>query len=177
MALGALQDLSGLNGPDAAAARMAGFAQSPGYGYQVAQGLRAVDQGAAARGMLRSGATLKAEQALGSNLAGQEYGGYLNRLAALAGIGQQGAQALGQQGTAAGSGIAQTDASAGTARASIYGSQAAGMTNALGGTLGNLAYLDRRNALFGDAGSAGSLGGGTEWGGFGATRSGTAGGF
>src|SRR5262252_1385492 len=77
------QDLLGLNGQDAANAAMAKFQTSPGYQWQLQQGLRATDMGAAARGMLRSGATLKAEQAYGSGLADQEFGNYYNRLANL----------------------------------------------------------------------------------------------
>src|SRR5215469_17865844 len=65
------QDLLGLNGPDAASAAMAKFQTSPGYQWSLGQGLRAVDAGAAARGMLRSGAALKAEQTFGTGLADQ----------------------------------------------------------------------------------------------------------
>jgi hypothetical protein len=67
-ALPATADLLGLNEPQAAQAAMGNFQQSPGYQYQLEQGLRSVDAGAAAQGMLRSGATLKAEQAFGDSV-------------------------------------------------------------------------------------------------------------
>ena len=46
------------------------FQTSPGYQWQLGQGLRAVDAGAASSGLLRSGATLKAEQTFGSGFGG-----------------------------------------------------------------------------------------------------------
>ena len=92
-----MQDLLGLNGPDAANAAMAKFQASPGYQWELGQGLRAVDAGAAAQGMLRSGATLKAEQTYGQGLADQEFGNYYNRLSGLAG---QGLTGLGGAGNA-----------------------------------------------------------------------------
>ena len=85
--LTASQDLLGLNGPDAAKTAMDRFQTSPGYQWSLDQGLRAVDAGAAAKGMLRSGATLKAEQTYGSGLADQEFTNYYNRLYNLAGQG------------------------------------------------------------------------------------------
>ena len=60
-------DLLGLNGPDAASTARANFQTSPGFQFSLDQGLRAVDAGAAASGMLRSGATLKAEQTFGNS--------------------------------------------------------------------------------------------------------------
>ena len=64
-AIQAQQDLLGLNGQDAANAAMTNYQTSPGYQWQMQQGLRATDAGAAASGMLRSGAALKAEQTFG----------------------------------------------------------------------------------------------------------------
>ena len=81
----ATQDLLGLNGPDAAAAAMQRFQTSPGYQFQMEQGLRGIDAGAASRGMLRSGATLKAEETFGQGLANQDFTNYFNRLYSLSG--------------------------------------------------------------------------------------------
>lgn len=64
------------------------FQASPGYQFALDQGLRAIQRSAAGRGMLDSGQTLKALMQYGQGLANQEYGNYLNRLAALSGIGQ-----------------------------------------------------------------------------------------
>jgi hypothetical protein len=79
-----LSDLLGLNGQDAATKAMSTFQTDPGYGFQVQQGLKAIDQGAAARGMLNSGSTVQAEQTFGNNLADQSFGTYINRLSGLA---------------------------------------------------------------------------------------------
>ena len=86
-------NLLGVNGQDAASSAMSTFQASPGYQYQLQQGLKAVDAGAASQGMLRSGATLRAEQTLGSSLANNDFSSYLGRLNSLAGLGLQGAQA------------------------------------------------------------------------------------
>ena len=88
-------NLLGLNGPDAATAAMGNFQTSPGYQFSLDQGLRAVDAGAAAHGMLRSGAALKAEQTFGTGLADQEFSNYYNRLFSLANLGENAAAKTG----------------------------------------------------------------------------------
>lgn len=67
------------------------FYQTPDYQFALSQGIKGVDAGAAARGMLDSGATRKAEIAYGGNLASGQFNNYANRLQALAGIGQNSA--------------------------------------------------------------------------------------
>jgi hypothetical protein len=119
-------NLLGLNGQPAADTSMSTFRSSPGYQYSVSQGLRAVDNGAAAKGILRSGATLRGEQTLGANLADQDFGSYITRLNSLTNFGV----------TAAG-GQASTDTSAAGAQANIVGNEAKGITSALGGLAGN----------------------------------------
>lgn len=126
-------DLEGLNGPDAATAAMGKFTASPGYAYQVQQGLRGIDAGAAAKGMLSGGDTLKAEETFGSNLANQDFTNYYNRLSSLA-----------STGLTAGQGIASTDTSAAGAQSQIANtlgirqSNAAGVSaNAVGNIIGS----------------------------------------
>src|SRR4029077_17951925 len=84
-------DLLGLNGPDAATAAMANYRTSPGYGFQMSEGLRAVDAGAAAKGMLRSGATLKAEQTFGAGLADSDFQTYFKNLQHISDTGESAA--------------------------------------------------------------------------------------
>jgi hypothetical protein len=120
-------DLLGLNGPDAATAAMANYQTSPGYQWQLGQGLRAVDAGAAAKGMLRSGATLKAEQTFGQGLANTDFGQYYNRLFDLSQLGEKAAAGQGAGALQAGHDIAATDIAAGGAQASIYGNTAKGI--------------------------------------------------
>jgi len=68
------------NGIGARPSNYAGFQGTPGYQFQLAEGLDAAESGAAARGGLMSGAALQALQARGNGLASMEYGNYLNRL-------------------------------------------------------------------------------------------------
>lgn len=152
-ALGASQDLLGLNGADAASKAMAGFTASPGYDYSVKQGLRAVDAGAAASGMLRSGATLKAEQTLGTNLANQEFGNYFGRLNSLTTTGAGAANSLNSIISGQGTNQAQIANNQGAQQASIYGNVAQGVTNGIG--------IANKNGLFDGFGGGGSSYGGT----------------
>jgi len=146
-ALAPAQNLLGLNGQEAANTAMANFQSSPGYGYQVSEGLKAVDTGAAARGLLRSGSTLAAEQKLGANLANQDFTTYYNRLMGMTQLGQASAAGTAAAGAQAASGIAQTEASLGSAQASIYGNTASGVSNAIGQGLNNYQYQQRTDAL------------------------------
>lgn len=148
-ALGPQQALLGLQGQEAADTAMQNFQQSPGYQYQLDQGLRAVDAGAAAKGMLRSGATLKAEQTLGNNLAAQDFGAYYNRLAGLAGLGQSSAAGVGAAGNQTAAGQAQTGVSAASTQGSLYGQAAQGIGNAVSNYGNNQLYEQRTNALMG----------------------------
>jgi hypothetical protein len=124
-ALTAQQDLLGLNGQDAATAAMGNFQQSPGYQWQLGQGLRAIDAGAASKGLLGSGATIKAEQTYGSGLANQQFQQYYNNL--------MGISTLGENAAAGGASTANTAGSlaqgAGNTQASIFGNLASGLGN------------------------------------------------
>ncbi len=70
----------GVNGAAGTAAARNAFQSSPGYQFQLGQGLQAIDRGAASRGMLGSGNTLMAEQQYGQGLANQDYTNWLNSL-------------------------------------------------------------------------------------------------
>lgn len=65
-----------------------GFEESPGYQFAFDEGRRALERGAASRGLLNSGATGRALVDYGTGMASQEFGNWANRLASLAGIGQ-----------------------------------------------------------------------------------------
>jgi hypothetical protein len=118
-------DLLGMNGPDAAATAMNNFQTSPGYQWQLGQGLRAIDAGAASKGLLGSGATIKAEQTYGSGLANQQFQQYYNNL--------MGISTLGENAAAGGASTANTAGSlaqgAGNTQASIFGNLASGLGN------------------------------------------------
>jgi hypothetical protein len=72
----------GLNGPQGVQTAQQQFQQSPGYQFQLNQGLAATDRGAAAAGSLSSGGTLAAEQNYAQGLANQTWNQYLNNLGA-----------------------------------------------------------------------------------------------
>ena len=131
-ALSAVGDAAGLNGATGYANALSNFQASPGYQYDLAQGLSAVDNGAASLGTLRSGNTIRAEETLGSNLANQDFNQYYTRLNGLATLGQGATTALGGAGITVGSNIASTDASAATAQAKIDGTTSSNVGNALG---------------------------------------------
>jgi len=134
--------LQGQYGPEAQAGAFDAFRTSPGYQWQLDQGLRAVDAGAAARGMLRSGATLKAEQAFGQGLADQEFTNYYNRLFALSGQGLTASDTVARAATGIGGNMSQVEQNAGNAQSSIYGNAAQGIGNAAQG-IGNI-YAQNR---------------------------------
>lgn len=109
----------------------------PGYQFRLDEGVKALDRGAAARGMLNSGASGKALMRYGQDYASSEYGQNFNRLAALAGVGQT---ATGQ-GVAAGQSAAgamgNAYLSAGNARGSAY----SGTANAVNSAMNNGLFL------------------------------------
>ena len=135
-ALNQESNLLGLNGPDAANTAMTTFQQSPGYQWQLQQGLRATDAGAAANGLLRSGATLKAEQTFGSGLADSDFNQYFSRLSGLSTLGANaaagGAQTAGQAATA--------DLGGANAQSSIYGNTATGLAGTANTLLNNPSF-------------------------------------
>lgn len=111
----------------------------PGYGFRLGEGLKALERSAAARGGLMSGATGKALQRYGQDVASQEFGNAYNRLAGLASLGPSAAgvmNTLGQQYAGAAGNIygamGQTAGQAQIARGSAYGNA----LNQLGGLMG-----------------------------------------
>ena len=87
------------------------FKQDPGYAFRMSEGMKALENSAAARGNLLSGATMKGIQRYGQDMASQEYMNAFNRyqverqarlnpLQSLAGVGQTTANALAAGGQA-----------------------------------------------------------------------------
>lgn len=91
-----IQALLGLGGGDQQVANKAfqNFQDSSGYQYQLNQGLGAVNSNAYATGMGNSGATLKALQDRGNQLANMSITGYLGQLTGQQGVGQNAKGAL-----------------------------------------------------------------------------------
>jgi hypothetical protein len=149
------QDLLGLNGPDAATAAMSKFQTSPGYQFSMDQGMRAIDAGAASKGLLHSGATIKAEQTFGTGLADQEFSNYFGRLNSLSNMGLTAAGGISTAGNNLASGLennaqsqATTAIGAGNAQSSIFGNAASGFGNTVNSLFSNPTV---QNALFGSS--------------------------
>jgi hypothetical protein len=110
------------------------YTASPGYQFRLGEGLRGVENSAAARGILQSGGTLKGIDKYAEGLAASDFGDSFNRYSTLAGLGN----AAMNTGANAASNYANSGSSIlqgiGQAKASGY----AGQNAALQGTLGNL---------------------------------------
>ena len=154
-------NLLGLNGQPAADAAMATFQNTPGYQFQLTQGLRGVDAGAAAAGMLRSGATLKGEQEFGQGLANTTFGNYFNQLQQLSGNGLTAAQGITSAATGAANQTSGIDTGAATAGANITGNTFAGIGTGINGLANNSAV---QNWITGGGGTTGANGLGVEQG-------------
>lgn len=110
---------------------------SPGYQFRMDEGMRAVENSAAARGMLGSGGTLKDLVRFGQGVAADDFGQQFNRQMAVAAGGQQANNTTAAAGSNAANSIANLYTQQGNARASGY----AGQANAWGGALNNLATI------------------------------------
>jgi hypothetical protein len=133
------------------------FQQDPGYAFRLAEGQKALDRQAAARGGLISGGALKAASRYGQEMGSQEYTNAFNRyqteraaklnpLQSLAGVGQTAVNQLGAAGQNYASGAGEALGAGAQARASGY----MGMANAAAGGLGqymNYGQQQQQNSL------------------------------
>jgi hypothetical protein len=110
------------------------YTASPGYQYRLDEGLRAVQNSAAAKGILQSGGTLKGIDREAQGLAAQDYNDQFNRMMSIASGGQQAATSTGQFGMETGRSIADLLTQAGNAKASGY----IGSANAISQGIGNV---------------------------------------
>ena len=133
------------------------FQQDPGYGFRLAEGQKALDRQAAARGGLISGAALKGAQRYGQEMGSQEYTNAFNRyqterqarlnpLQSLAGMAQTSVGQLGAAGQAMASGVGEAGGQAAQARASGYMGGANALSQGLSNYMGYSQGQDR-NAL------------------------------
>ena len=106
---------------------MSRFKTSPGYEFRQAEGAKAIDRLASARGYMGSTRAAKEAQRYGEGLAAQEYDAYVNRLSSMAGIGAQ----------SVGSGVSAAGGAA--SLAGQTGSQMGGTLSTLGTNLGRTA--------------------------------------
>lgn len=150
---------------------MSDFQSDPGYAFRMKEGLKGLDQQAAARGGLISGNALRAAQQYGQDLGSQEYQNAYNRyqtnrtnvlnpLQSLLGQGQSSANTLGSAGAGYASGAGNTmmtsaanignlGVAAGNARASGYTGSADAWNRALGGAAGTIVSGLNANQMYG----------------------------
>ena len=130
------------------------FQADPGYGFRLKEGLRALENSAAARGGLLSGNAMRGITRYGQELGSQEFGNAFNRyqaeraarlnpLQSLTGMGQSTAATLGGQAGQYGQSLAQNEMARGNIRASSY----MGAANALASGLGNYMNYQQNQAM------------------------------
>lgn len=96
-------DLLGVGGdPTAASNAFDTYRNSTGYNFQLSEGQRAITSSNAAKGMLHSGATLKALTKYGQGLGGNAFQTYLSNLGGLAQSGLSAGASIGGAGSQAG---------------------------------------------------------------------------
>lgn len=108
------------------------FKQSPDYKFAYDQGLATLDRSAARNGNLFSGGHQADLMKFGQGLASQNYNTYYNRLASMAGVGQNTAANLGSFGQNAANNIGNSLTAMGNNRASMYQQQGDNMGQAVG---------------------------------------------
>ena len=133
------------------------FQADPGYGFRLKEGLRALENSAAARGGLLSGNTMRGITRYGQELGSQEYTNAFNRyqseraarlnpLQSLAGMGQTNAATMAQQAGQYGQNMAENAIARGNMRASSYANTANALTGGLSGYMNrqqNQEWMDR----------------------------------
>ena len=129
-ALTALERMAGLQGDF-------DFTADPGYQFRLDQGQQAVERGAAARGGLLSGGHTRELTEFAQGMASQEYQNAFQRLAGIAGMGQQAAAGSADASMQAGQGMAGLHAGIGQTQAA----GTLGQANAIGQTVGQGAML------------------------------------
>jgi hypothetical protein len=124
------------------------FEADPGYAFRMAEGQKALERSAAARGGLQSGGTLKALTKYGQDVASQEYGNAynrfnadrdrrFNRLSSIAGVGQT----ANSQVAAAGQNYANQYGNNVQGAANANAAAGIAMGNAIGGGLSNIGNI------------------------------------
>ncbi|HZZ36008.1 MAG TPA: hypothetical protein VFE03_09800, partial [Caulobacteraceae bacterium] len=127
------RQLNGAPTTGAAASALETIRNYPGYQFRFNEGLRAVDQGASARGTLGSVGAQRDEIAFGQGLAETSWDDYLSRLFGVAQLGENAGAQTGAQGVATGQNVGASMLAAGQAQAS----GTVGSANAITGGINN----------------------------------------
>jgi hypothetical protein len=143
------------------------YKQDPGYAFRLAEGQKALDRMAAARGKGFSGESLRAAERYGQEMGSQEYMNAFNRyqteraarlnpLQSMTGMGQTTANTLGTMGANMATNVGQNYQSAANARASGYVGGANAATSGLGTYLNYTGNQNLVNSLRGGGGMGGT---------------------
>lgn len=127
----------------------------PTYQFRFGQGEQALSRNMAARGGMLGGAALKQLQRYGQGFASQEFQNQFNRLSALAGLGQAGANTM--TGVAGNFGANAMEGA--TALGNIDASRALGIGSSLNNALNTYLSYDLQNKWLGGGGGGGGGGG------------------
>lgn len=150
---------------------MQDFVEDPGYAFRMSEGMKALNNSMAARGMGVSGANIKGALRYGQDLGSQEYQNAFNRyqvnrsnqlnpLQSLMGAGQTSANTLTNAAGNMGNNISELQTQAGNARASGYVGRANALTNALGSGFNTYLNYQNSNAMNRFLNGGGGSGGG-----------------
>jgi hypothetical protein len=132
-ALSTVQNALGLGSGGTGSINPATFTGSPGYQFQLQQGLGAVQNQATTSGGPLSGNALKALQTYGTGLANQDWYNYLSQVTGLSNTGAQAAANLGATGTSVANSIAGNTIAGGQAQAAGTVGAANAVTSGLQG--------------------------------------------
>jgi hypothetical protein len=132
-----------------------GFFESPGYQFEMQQGLQGINRGQAAKGLFGSGATQKADMGYASGLASQNFGQYTGGLSNIAGLGEGANNTTAQTGSTAANVISNNTMNAGNAAANAYANTASSVNSGINNIMS--AYLMR--GMFNGSGGGGNPGG------------------
>lgn len=114
----------------------------PGYQFSFDEGLRALNQSGASRGLLNSSSTIRNATQFGQGMASSVLGDYLSRLSSISGLGENAGSITGTTGVSSGANIGNSIMNAGSAAgAGTLGSSMA-LTGGFNGAINNslLAY-------------------------------------
>ena len=94
-----LANLLGLGGADAQTGAFDNWRNNTGYNFGLNQGMQAITGGAASKGLLNSGSTLKALNQFGQDYGATKYNDYLSQLSGLLGSGLQAGNVISSAGS------------------------------------------------------------------------------
>lgn len=126
------QPIPGTSGAEQSRAGFQNYLESAGYKTQLNSGIDALNSNAAARGMLKSGATLKATQRFGAGLGQQYFNNYIGQLNGQTGFGQQADQTLANVYTGGAAGQANANMAAGAATSGAFADAGQNIAGAIG---------------------------------------------